>query len=108
MSAFASLLTQEEIAQCGDCMSNELNEPKVSPAKAAYHLKQLRRLFPRASDHQFLQMMWAMSMLRSGHAEAAARLLTFPPQAIDQSLVSRFAVHQWELETLLIQLFLTP
>ena len=43
-----------------------------------------------------------------GAPEAAARLLTFPRQAADQSFGSRFAVHQWELETLLIQLFLTP
>src|SRR4051812_8367528 len=82
-------------------------EPKASPAKVAYHLKQLRKLFPRASDRQFLQMVWAIDALRSGRPEAASRLLTFPQQAADQSIGARFAVHQWELETLLIQLFLT-
>jgi hypothetical protein len=89
-------------------MPNELKEPKASPAKVAYHLKQLRKLFPRASDQQFLQMVWATDALRSGRPEAAARLLTFPRQAADQSMGSPFAVHRWELETLLIQLFLTP
>ena len=89
-------------------MSNELKEPKASPAKIAYHLKQLEKLFPRASDQHFLQMVWAIDALRSGRPEAAARLLTFPRQAADQSIGSRFAVHQWELETLLIQLFLAP
>ena len=92
----------------GDCMSNKLNEPKVSPAKAAYHLKQLRKLFPRAGDQRFLQMVWAVDALGSGRPEAAARLLTFPQQAADQSIGSRFTVHPWELETLLIQLLLTP
>jgi hypothetical protein len=53
-------------------------------------------------------MVWAIDALHSGRPEAAARLLTFPRQAIDQSIGSRFAVHRWELETLLIQLFLTP
>src|SRR5258705_11585377 len=53
-------------------------------------------------------MVWAFDALRSGRPEAAARLLTFPQQAADQSIGSRFAVHQWELETLLIQLLLTP
>jgi hypothetical protein len=89
-------------------MSNELNEPKVSPAKAAYHLNQLRKLFPRAGDERFLQMVWAIDALRSGRPEVAARLLTFPRQVADQSIGSRFAIHQWELETLLIQLLLTP
>ncbi|MGP0083484.1 MAG: hypothetical protein ACLP0B_07640 [Steroidobacteraceae bacterium] len=83
-------------------------EPRASPAKVAYHLKQLRKLFPRARDHQFLQMVWAIDALRSGRPEAAARLLTFPAHAADQSIGSRFAIHRWELETLLIQLLLSP
>jgi hypothetical protein len=82
-------------------------EPKGSPAKAAYHLKQLRKLFPRTSDKMFLQMVWAIDALRSGRPGAAARLLTFPREAVDQSMGARFALHQWELETLLIQFFLT-
>ena len=89
-------------------MPNDLKVPKASPAKVAYHLNQLRRLFPRASDQQFLQMVWAIDALRSGRLEAAARLLTFPQEAADQSVTSQFAIHPWELETLLIQLFLTP
>jgi len=89
-------------------MSNELDEPKVSPAKAAYHLNQLRKLFSRAGDEPFLQMVWAIDALRSGRRAVAARLLTFPRQVADQSIGSRFAIHQWELETLLIQLLLTP
>jgi hypothetical protein len=89
-------------------MPDELKEPKASPAKVAYHLMQLRKLFPRASDQKFLQMVWAIDALRSGRPEAAARLLSFPRQAADPSIGSRFTVHQWELETLLIQFFLTP
>jgi hypothetical protein len=80
----------------------------ASAAKVAYHLAQLRKLLRRASDQQFVQMAWAMDVLRSGRLEAAARLLTFPPQAADQSIGSPFAIHPWELETLLVQLFLTP
>jgi hypothetical protein len=89
-------------------MRKELKEPKASPAKVAYHLKQLRKLFIRMSDQNFLQMVWAIDALGSGRPEAAARLINFPQQAADQSIGSRFAVHRWELETLLIQLFLTP
>ena len=90
-----------------DAMTAMAKQPKGSPAKAAYHLKQLRKLFSRANDKQLLQMLWAVDALRSGRAEAAARLFTFPPQAADQSVGSPFAIHQWELETLLIQFFLT-
>lgn len=88
-------------------MLKEPKQPKASPAKVAYHLKQLKKLFPRASDKQFLEMIWAVDALRSGRPEGAARLLAFPPAAANQSFGSRYAVHQWELETLLIQLFLT-
>jgi hypothetical protein len=35
-------------------------EPRASSAKVAYHLKQLRKLLSRASDQQFLQMVWAI------------------------------------------------
>ena len=89
-------------------MSNMLKEPKASPAKIAYHQKQLRKLFYRANDQKFLQMVWAVDALGSGRPKAAARLLTFPPQVVDQSIGSSFAIHRWELETLLIQFFLTP
>jgi hypothetical protein len=85
-----------------------VQKPKASPAKVAYHQKQLGKLFARTSDQQFLQMVWAIDALRSGRPQAAARFLTFPTQAADQSLGSHFAIHQWEIETLLIQLFLTP
>jgi len=83
-------------------------KPKASPAKVAYHLKQLRKLFARASEQHFLQMVWAIDALCSGRPKAAAHLLSFPPQAADQSIGSDFAIHQWELETLLTLLFLTP
>jgi hypothetical protein len=89
-------------------MPNEPKEPKASPAKAAYQLKKLRKLFARTNDRQFLQMVWAIDTLGSGRPQAAARLLSFPRQATDQSFGSRFSVHRWELETLLIQLFLNP
>ena len=89
-------------------MANDLKAPKASPAKVAYHLQQLKKLFARASDQQFLQMIWAVDALRAGRLEAAAQFLSFPPQAAAQSIGSEFAVHQWELETLIIELLHTP
>src|SRR5262245_18964596 len=84
-----------------------MKEPlNASPARVAYHGKQLRKLFARATDQQILQMMWAVGALRLGRPDAAARFLTFPRAATDQSLGSQYAIHEWEVETLLIQLFL--
>jgi hypothetical protein len=80
---------------------------KVSPAKVAYHRKQLAKLLSRTGDQQFLEMLWAISALRSGRPKAAVQLLKFPPAALDQSYGSQFAVYPWELETLIIQVLLS-
>jgi hypothetical protein len=80
----------------------------ASAAKIAYHLKQLRKLFARANDADFLQLIWAVDALQSDRIEAVSSFLTFPPVAADSDPNSSFAIHRWELETLLIQLLLTP
>jgi hypothetical protein len=59
-------------------MTSEPNVPKASPAKVAYHLEQLTKLFRRTTDRQFLQMFWAIDALRSGRLELAARLANIP------------------------------
>src|SRR4051812_44934924 len=89
-------------------MAKELKPPKGSPAKVEYHMNQLRKLFARSTDELFLQMMWALDALRSGRPEAAARYLTFPKAALDQGMASPYRIHEWELESLLIQLMLNP
>jgi len=89
-------------------MPNEPRPPKASSAQVIYHLRRLRQLFRRATDHQFLQLMWAIDALRAGHPEVAARFLNFPREAANQAIGSHYALHQWELETLVIQLLLTP
>jgi hypothetical protein len=89
-------------------MVQELQLPRASAAKVAYHMKQLRKMFARSSDIAFLQLIWATDALQSDRVEAASRVITFPPQAADSSVGSPFAIRRWELETLAIQLFLTP
>ena len=80
----------------------------ASAAKAEYHLKQLRKVFARANDYGFLQMLWAADALQSDRYDAAARYITFPKGAAHPSILSQYSVHRWELESLLIQLFITP
>jgi hypothetical protein len=81
----------------------------ASAAKCAYHLKQLRKFFARANDQAFLKMIWAVDALQSDREGAAKRVFkSYPPEAADSSIGSRSAIHRWELETLVIQLLLTP
>jgi hypothetical protein len=86
----------------------QLKVPKGSEAKAKYHLGQLRKMFARANDHAFLQMIWAVDALQDDRAGVASAYLTYPQEAAQSTLTSPYAIHRWELETLLIQLFLTP
>jgi hypothetical protein len=87
---------------------DQLKLPKGSEAKAKYHLGQLRKMFARANDHAFLQMIWAVDALQDDRADVASAYLTSPKEAAQSTLTSPYAIHRWELETLLIQLFLTP
>jgi hypothetical protein len=92
-------------------MSDEPRPPRVSEAKVAYHLKQLRKMFARANDAAFLQMTWAVDALQSGR-EAAAKpyFSSYPSEAAAGSSLrsSPFGIHRWELETLIVQLLLIP
>ncbi|MEA2935551.1 MAG: hypothetical protein QOD74_2197 [Variibacter sp.] len=87
----------------------QLKVPKGSEAKAKYHLNQLRKMFARANDHAFLQMIWAIDALQDDREDVASQYLkTYPKEAARSTLTGPYAIHRWELETLLIQLFLTP
>jgi hypothetical protein len=84
--------------------------PRASEAKVTYHLQQLLKMFARANDAAFLQMIWAVDALQSGR-EAVAKpyLSTYPAEAAtESSLKSQLGIHRWELETLIVQLFLVP
>jgi hypothetical protein len=83
---------------------------RVSQAKLDYHVKQLRKYFARADDRAFLQMIWAADALQSDREAAAKKLMPSYPKeaAVKSSLHSPYGIHRWELETLLIQLLLTP
>jgi hypothetical protein len=85
-------------------------QTRVSQAKLDYHIKQLRKYFARADDRLFLQMIWAVDALQSDREAAAKRLMPSYPKeaAVKSSLHTPCGIHRWELETLLIQLLLTP
>jgi hypothetical protein len=53
-------------------------------------------------------MVWAVDALQDDRVAAAKKYIKFPAEAADPSIGAKYAVHRWELETLLIQLLLTP
>jgi hypothetical protein len=91
-------------------MPDERRLPTASEAKVAYHLKQLLKMFARANDAAFLQMIWAVDALQSGRETVAKRYFsTYPPEAAAESSIgSLLGIHRWELETLIVQLLLVP
>lgn len=92
-------------------MPDELRSPRASEAKVAYHLRQLLKIFARANDAAFLQMIWAVDALQSGREGAAKRYFSsYPPKVATTSSLppSQFSIHRWELGTLITQLFLVP
>ncbi len=91
-------------------MESELRKPRASEAKVSYHRKQLLKMFARANDAAFLQLIWAVDALQSGQEAAAKPFLSAYPSnaAADSSLDTPLGIHRWELETLIVQLFLAP
>jgi hypothetical protein len=63
----------------------QLEVPKGSEAKAKYHLNQLRKMFARANDHAFLQMIWAIDALQDDREDVASQYLKTYPKAAAQS-----------------------
>jgi len=70
--------------------------------------KKLHKLLSRSNVEKFVQMVWAIDALQSGRAEAASRCIRFPAEAATDDITSKFAVHKWDLETLVCQLLITP
>lgn len=73
-----------------------------------YHYRKLQGLLSKADDRAFMQMIWAVDALQTGRDATAAKLLKYPAEAANARLNAKYAVHRWELETCLVQLFLTP
>lgn len=53
-------------------------------------------------------MIWAVNALNDGRAEAACGYLSFPKEAANVAVSDRYAIHPWELESLVTLLLTTP
>jgi len=79
----------------------------MKPYSRQYYLQKLRKLLSRADDEMFVKMIWAADALQNGRSHLAADFLQFPSQAATTDYTSPFKVHEWELETLMNELFIT-
>jgi hypothetical protein len=80
----------------------------MSRLKRGLYGKKLQEVLARADDESFFQMAWAIDSLQSGRAEVASQYLRFPPEAANSNIKSKYAMHKWELETLIGVLLTTP
>src|ERR1700752_2676010 len=66
----------------------------------------LRKLLGRAEDEAFFQLVWVVDALQSNRVSVAGRYVQFPALAATSEITSPFAVHAWELETLVNRLLI--
>ncbi|MBB3459889.1 hypothetical protein [Rhizobium sp. BK377] len=68
-----------------------------------------REWLERSNDVNALTLIWAVNALQSGKAKLAARYITFPKEAvIGKRRFDEYAIHPWELETIVTSLLSTP
>lgn len=80
----------------------------MSRARLDLQRRKLSKALSRADDELFIRMIWAVDALQTGRAEAASRFLLFPSEAATKDIASKYAVHKWELESLMGLLLTTP
>jgi hypothetical protein len=85
-----------------------MDDPPPSARRRDRYRRKLTELLSKSDDESFFHMVWAIDALRSGRAEAASRCIGYPPEAAGAKIGSQFAMHPWELETLVGQLLTTP
>lgn len=76
-----------------------------------HHRKKLNKLLAAADDEQFVQLLWAVQALQSGHSNAAFKYIrqeTVPTAAITKDYGSEFMIHKWQIETLINELMTVP
>jgi hypothetical protein len=77
----------------------------------AYFRKKLNRLLGIAGDEEFIQLLWATHALQSDYADAARRFIrpeSIPDGAVTTTMISKFFVQKWEIETLANELMTSP
>lgn len=75
--------------------------------RGAKRLAALRLMLSRCDDRGFLQLAWATNMLQSDLGSNVERYLTYPEAAATSDMGAEFAIHKWDIETILAVLLST-
>lgn len=70
--------------------------------------RKLKEILCRAEDESFFELVWAVDALQSKREKIASKYIDYPSGAATDESTSTFALHKWELETLIGQLLLAP
>ncbi|WP_349295271.1 hypothetical protein ABEB22_18485 (plasmid) [Thioclava sp. 'Guangxiensis'] len=76
-----------------------------------YYRKKLDRILAMSPDEGFFQLAWAVHALQTDAPERAIRYLDakfIPSKAVTPPRYSEYAIHEWELETLINELMIIP
>lgn len=76
-----------------------------------HYRKKLNKLLSRASNEEFIQLLWAVHILQSENPDPARKFIlpeTIPDGAISAKMPSDFSIHKWEIETLANELMTVP
>src|SRR4051794_29793499 len=70
--------------------------------------KKLQNVLSRADDPAFFDLVWSVRALQTHRVHAASQYIRFPPEAASPDMFSQFAVHAWDLESVIGQLLVIP
>lgn len=86
-----------------------LNVSRLFHAKKLIKLtRKLSELLGRADDAAFLQLSWAANALQSKKSPDVKKYINHPPEAKTEGKLSKYSIHQWEIETLINLLLIYP
>ncbi|MBY3236582.1 hypothetical protein HFO17_18890 [Rhizobium laguerreae] len=80
------------------------HKPKPRPPA----LPLLKQMLAETKDGPLLRMFWAIDAIQDDREEHARGLLRYPPEAATSDILSKYAAHKWDLETLIAVLLNNP
>lgn len=80
----------------------------MSRLKRDQAVRKLRQLLASAPEDRFFEMCWSLNATLTEPHPNAERLLNYPPDSVGGGYGSKYAVHPWEIETLISERLLAP
>ena len=68
----------------------------------------LKGVLSLTNDEWFLQLSWAVNNLQSDFKDNPGRYINYPREADTRDITSKFHVHKWDIETLILLILIAP